>query len=454
LLCLLLGFAAARWLPLSAAGLAESNEGTAAADMPAATQPAAAAASVSLDSAVADAHSSEADWQTAAKAWAETDPAGFYDWLIRRGRPPGDMVLKILFSAWAERDPDAAFRALFNLPSDFQRQDYLMDAVMRVILTKPGGLELALKWLPRVDEQSFRMSWVEPPWESFGSPEETGQRLAAHASGKGFSILMLQFFGTWWAGRDPAAALSWMRSLPPQLRPGALSGIQNTMTQKDPAAALEYLTTDAASTAERAEAAWPLQALARTSPAAAMQWWENNVGIVNRTGLRWIFSAWNRSDSQAAGAYALAIEDPMLRRKTLDAWGTTAESGVVRDTISRLPESPDRSALLVALSQASEPSEADAAFIRSAVEAGGSDITAATARSIAGHLAEKQPADTFAWAANLPGSLRAEAVTGVLAAWKDPAAAALAVEALPDGDLKAGARQVLKTSITNPGRAK
>lgn len=383
------------------------------------------------------------DWQAAARAWMAEDPAGFHRWLLRRGMAPDARVTGDLFRAWAKKDPEAAMRAAFNLPQDFNRGLMALNIVMETAINQPGGLERVLKWAPAAEEQLQRWGWAKSEWVKSAPPEEIGAMLAGSANGEKYSGALTAYFAGHWAGRDLPAALAWMRSLPADLRSRASEGIMSQWAQTDPAAALEYLAGQASS-AERGEARDALAALAKTDPRAAVEWGDKNLGLADSMG--GIFGTWCAADSGEAKAYALAIEDPELRARALSSWGNHAEPGDVQTAAAELPEGRDRRMLLDALSIRGGSDEA-MAFLHKEMEKGSPSISSQAAL-YGGRMRAYQGEETaFAWAATLPERLRTPAVTGVFDNWKNKAAAALAVERLPGGPFKTAAGEALGKSL-------
>lgn len=79
------------------------------------------------------------------------------------------------------------------------------------------------------------------------------------------------------------------------------------------------------------------------------------------------------------------------------------------------------------------------------MEKGGGDVTPEIARTVGREYASTDPAAAFAWARALSADLQAEALGSVLWGWRDKAAAAQAVEQLPEGELKASAQNEMRT---------
>ena len=391
-----------------------------------------------------DSFSLEGDWRPQAEAWAERNPAEFYKWLVERGIPPGSEVLRVLFQAWIRQDVDAAFTAAFNLPGDFQRQDNVLDAMLGWTLAAPGGLRAALRWIPRAEEQLSSWSWPGEEWMKSGPPQEIAALLAETSSATRFSGTMIDQFAAYWAGQDMPAAMDWVKHLSPAQQGNAFSGLMKTWAKADPQAALHYLATEA-TTNERFHTYLPLREIAKTDPKAALDWWENNMGVANSDFLNQIFNAWNENAATEARDYAFAIEDAALRRHTLEAWGETAKVSDVLQALGQTPAGPDRGTLLRGRTErfSFKPEETEA--IRKLVASPSNvDITPAMAASVSLRYAYRESQAALEWTTTLPEALQAESARSVVKAWKDKVAAAQAVENLPDGPVKTAAQEALK----------
>jgi hypothetical protein len=393
------------------------------------------------------------DWQAAAKAWSEEDPAGFCDWLVRRGVPPGWPVLEILFSAWTSSDPDAALRAAVNLPADFDRGAALSYALYNV-LEKPGGLSVMLKWIPAAEGQVDSMALpTNGAWLTEAPPEQIAGLLMNFTGKLGFyRQAILRQLSAKWAETDREAALDWARTLGPEARKAAFSGILDPWSKTDPVGVLKFLATKA-TTAERALAEKPLTELAQTQPEDALRWWEANLGTGKDTLLKWIFAPWVENDGEAAKAYAFGVEDPVLRKACLISWGRSSPPSEVLSTVKNLPSGPDKTTLTLPLIAAFRDREATA-YVKEAVMSDSPDLTPENVARFTRIQANRNPAATFDWVAGIPEKYQARSLAGVMAAWADATAASRAVEQLPDGAFKDRARQALKTSLADPDRGK
>lgn len=427
---------AARLLLCFAAGLGLSRLTPRAAPPPPAVSLPPAAVSEEMPktapSAAAPGYSLEGDWRTSVKDWAAKDPAAFHQWLIERGTPPDPEVLRVLFREWAGQDVDAAFTAAFNLPVDFKREDQMLDAMLAQVMKQPGGLETALKWIPSVEKQTSGWSQLYQEWMETGPPEQIASLLAAQAGGSGFPGSLIHEFAKYRATQDHAAAMAWMNTLNPRQRSNAFKGIMDVWSKTDPRAAMNFLASDQATSEDRFHAHLPMAELAKTDPKAALDWWEGNLGVINYHSLESVYKIWGKLAPAEAMSYAQAIEDPYLRRQSLEVVGRSVDISDTLLAISRQDPGPDRRALLTAASSSLSKDPGAIATIRGFVaDPANNDISAEMVDRVSTTYALADPKAALDWAASLPESRRDLGVKAILGYWRDKATATRAVEKLP-----------------------
>ena len=134
--------------------------------------------------------------------------------------------------------------------------------------------------------------------------------------------------------------------------------------RKDVQGALNYLAHEAG-TAGRQLIYAPLTELVKHDPAAAFQWWEENMGVPDSNTTRHMFGEWRRKDADAARQYVLGIEDPMLRRQFLKDYAADMGEGAGAFAMS-LPPGKDRNAaaLEIAFSWARSDRDGAMAYLR------------------------------------------------------------------------------------------
>lgn len=437
LLCLGVGFLSARWIPGPASPSSVPSPSSSTAESsgkpPLPEKPAR-----SLDL--------TGDWKSSAEAWAQEDPAAFRDWLVERGEPPGDEVLKALFLEWVKHDLDAAFEGALNLPSDFKQEGYILTDLLNEALKAPAGLAAVLKWAPLVEDQI--RSWGSPgeEWLKNTQPEALAAQLK-NCKLCSYSASLVTQLGKHWALSDFSAALQWMNCLGPDFHRAGVEGIMATWTEKDPRAALAFLANEASSE-ERRIAFFPLGKLAETDPRAAMDWWEENVGVTGSNSIGVIFEKWCASNPEEALDYALGMEDPTLRKQTLQEWGASSTLAQVLEAVDASTDPETRTLLLKG--QTSDPwshpesQEALRDLIKNQTYP---EITPEMASTLTIPIIgeDHDPAKAFAWAISLPEDFQGPSVYEVITLWmqKDKIAATQAVQNLPEGPSKTAALSIL-----------
>lgn len=384
------------------------------------------------------------DWRRSVVEWAAEDPSAFNLWLLEQATPPDPQILRLLFVEWARHDAEAAFSAALNLPVDFKREDGLLDGMLAQVLKQPGGLETALKWIPAVEEQINGWDIPGVEWMKSGPPEQIASLLATKAFGFGYAGTLISEFAKYWASQDHDAAMAWMNSLSPEQRRSASQGLMESWSKTNPVAAMDYLASDQATTEDRWYAYQPMAELAKTDPKAALDWWEANIGVTNYNSLRKVYRMWGKEAPAEALSYALAVEDAVLRRESVQAWGSSVKSAEVLQAIISQPPGPNRRALMDSLPYSYNQDPAASAKVRDFVaDPANVDISTTLVEGVAANYALNDPQAALAWAASLPETRRDRSVSTVIYNWKDKIAAAQAVEKLSPGPVRDAALQAL-----------
>jgi len=380
-------------------------------------------------------------WKDAARQWAEEDPAGFHAWLVRQDPAPRLEITKQLFFTWVLHDPDAAFTAAVNLPARFQRGEFIPDMLTRLLHAGTYDTK-ALHWVNKVTDEYSGFTWSDPHFIKNKPPEAAAAMLRDTEAGN-YGSHLFELLGRRWAALDPEGARHWLSTLSEERRASALRGVLETWSQKDPWAALGYLAGEA-TTAERQLIYLPLRELVKTNPAAAFQWWEENMGVPDSNTSRFMLNEWRAQDAQAAESYVLGIEDPILRRQMVQAFVSDMGTEAAKDFALNLPPGPDRNAAVPEISFSWARSDPAGALTWLRAEGESAAAREAVTRMVGG-VSFDDPAAGLAWAREVPESLREMAVTGAIGIWreKDAPAAAAAVRTLPDGPVKTAAEQVL-----------
>lgn len=232
----------------------------------------------------------------------------------------------------------------------------------------------------------------------------------------------------------------------------AFSGFIENWTGEDPAAALDYLATKADS-GERQAAFVPLAELAKKDPKAAFTWLEENLAVADSTGVRLVIDAWCQTKPSEARDYVFSIEDPALRRNALASWSQSTKARDLLRVIEDTPAGADRTTMVKSLWSKASGDPNESAAVREFVQnAGPERLPADTVGAISSEYARRDPEAALTWVAGLPEAYQSYSIGFVLAAWPDKVSAALAVERLPEGPMKAAGRQRLMPDPRDPFR--
>jgi hypothetical protein len=179
--------------------------------------------------------------------WARFDPNAALAWTSAEWRAQSNFAIGQIFRMWAHADPEAAFKAIGQVPE--LRQDAALDAVVTgwhesgkpglveyvqsipadAIRQRAGeslarhlvlalGTEAAMRWLETVGDPSFRQT-MSMRIASAAAAQGDAAAAATWATpqvsaGKAHLSGFPRRIGTRWILRDPPAALAWLASLP------------------------------------------------------------------------------------------------------------------------------------------------------------------------------------------------------------------------------------------------
>lgn len=180
-----------------------------------------------------------------AQRWAETDPAGMFEFLKSTSRAEwdrnpaqNDLARDLLFRAWARRDPEAALAAATSLRTrpHFRRAlGEVASATLEFDLSKGFA---ALAALPSDVTAPLRDSvWKDDPAgflqaAGAGSPDVLRHGWVRHVVNSAF---------TEWVRRDSAAAAAWLTERPPEQQRHLWSRLAFRLAEIDPTRDARYL---------------------------------------------------------------------------------------------------------------------------------------------------------------------------------------------------------------------
>lgn len=304
----------------------------------------------------------------AARLWAETDPAGFWEWLREsRDRDRFERFGTDLLKRWCEQDPEAAMAAVMAI-TDQALGDRFRTAVIEAVLERDTAL--GLDFVARVGDL--------PGWDLGEKPWIT--RDPALAARSLVELPLTHEFRAYlnhavpaWAGKDPEACLAWLRETPPPEktqwpRNWVIRGFKE-VARANPEGALQAAR-ELADPAHRSQALAGVIASCQVTPDGAAPWLEqirleemyilseelggplqaltgdlaDGAGLLelipanrNSTGaFERIAREWSKEEPAAAWEWAASIDDPAMSRAALAAAVEGMDAGRL-DAIADLP---------------------------------------------------------------------------------------------------------------------
>lgn len=256
------------------------------------------------------------------------------------------MAKRMVFSRWAEVDPDAALAAARELSS--WEAHLSASAVLRTVATldparawamvealgdAPLARQLGPAVLQGIAETDPRAAFEQA--RSMGAEGVAGViqiwakqdpkaafEAAQQLTGSQRNILVGGVFGPWFRD-DPEAAEAAFDALDPMLKLEAGNGILREMAKEDPAAAAAWATERLAVLGVGAGEI-VCEALAREDPRAAMDWAQEHLDERSRTGaLRGVFEVWINEDFTGATEWLTSLERAPDQKQILGnaMWG-------------------------------------------------------------------------------------------------------------------------------------
>ena len=219
-----------------------------------------------------------------------------------------------------------------------------------------------------------------------------------------------------WAESDPQAATEWLNSLPAsRSNPWSRQNIAQRWAEKDPAAAAAYFAQRPITDGNGGRTAGLIAgALARQDPEGALAWLEtldiaNEEARVGTTAA--MLDGWAQGDPEAAGTYALSLDDADQRRDAIVSlargWSQN-DPGSARAWIDALEDPQLRhQALGSHIESVAALDPAGAAEIFTEISAGLADGDPPnqlrnSVKQIASHWAQVDPQAAAEWASTLP----------------------------------------------------
>jgi|GEM_PF-729576 len=352
------------------------------------------------------------------------------------GKPDIAIGVHFAMSAYAEKDPDAAWALALAMPSGMQRQSALNAVAAGISGRDPKrAMELAASIDdPQVRNQIRMMAISQLATKDPRAALTLYQSDKAQSSDSRHDGTISMIFHQW-AQRDPEAARAAALELTGGQQEQALVTILSSFTQKDPKAAWEY----AKSLPETGESyndprVRVIQMWANADPASALEAASSIKKSTTRdAAVSSVVSAWSRTDFDAALNYALSIPGPTQRSDVFRS--LSADSGANREKLltAALDYMPPGNSFQQVVSQvfSSWASEDPAKAAKAVFKLPPGQVLSNAASQVASDWAQSgNKVEVLNWVKRLPeGNTRLSSIDSVFRHWasEDSAAAQAAL---------------------------
>ncbi len=147
---------------------------------------------------------------------AENDPAGTASWLLANPGEATQRRMDDVYSAWAEKDPNAALNSMAALPAGENRSNALRGLVTSTAVRDP---QAAVSMMDRFSNDVTDRVVQNFIWHSFGNDPNTAVNQIARIGNERDREQMYRRTMEAWIERDRDAATAWMQNntLPPSV---------------------------------------------------------------------------------------------------------------------------------------------------------------------------------------------------------------------------------------------
>jgi hypothetical protein len=366
---------------------------------------------------------------------ASHDPAAALK-MYANGETEGNGGLKSIFDHWAQTDLPAATDAVQKLTNPGDRDYMIQTIAFRLQATDPDA---ALAWLDnlQVSNQDHTRSTVVAQWAQ-SDPAAAAtyvSSLPTFPSSGGYNSIMAQTVASTWARTDPRAACAWAQKLSGDNKQAALQSAMVAWGRDDPhAVAALWSQLDSDPKTQSFLVPCVASALTKADPQTALLWaGQITSGPLRESALQSVLSGWAQTDPAAAAAYLPNLTDDRSRKaatqQVADHWAAKDPANAAR-WITTLPESPDKGLVLVSLVNSwthSDPTSASAWLMQ--LPAGQNRDLAV--RAFSDDVFATDPDAALQWASNVgDASERAGQVRNIATRWmnEDPAGASAAIQ--------------------------
>jgi hypothetical protein len=345
----------------------------------------------------------------------------------------------------AERDPEAALRAVEQQPARERRDLYatVADGYMR------ADPEKGTQWIASLQDKALQQSLIAKVTDGFAGwvrPDEMRKLVELLPDGKARRDSISNLAGGL-ANRDADQALVWLETLKPDDRQAAAERMVGTIGWSDPqkAASLAGSLMPTANAIENT--GYLASAWASRDPEAALKW----AGSLETEKMRKdasarILQSWADTAPDKAAAASGEITDAdtrgQARTAIAEAWARKSPQEAL-EWASGLPAEDRFNALakVWAVTATDDPAKSGSQLAQALQEASGisgaTDGLNASAGTVAKTWTIKNPGEAAAWASGLTeGKVRDAALAGVAAQWAetDQTGASQWVKSLPPGN--------------------
>jgi hypothetical protein len=147
---------------------------------------------------------------------AETDPAGTASWLLANPGEATQRRMDDVYSAWAQKDQDAALSSMAALPAGENRSNALRGLVTSTAVKDPQAAISMMDRFPNDVTDRVVQNFI---WHSFGTDPSTAVNQIARIGNERDREQMYRRAMEAWIERDRDAATAWMQrnTLPPSV---------------------------------------------------------------------------------------------------------------------------------------------------------------------------------------------------------------------------------------------
>ncbi len=392
-------------------------------------------------------------WKQVFQRLAELAPAAALERAVAQQPGLRSSAVAGVFTAWADRDPDAAMTAARGLTDSTLRSSAFDALLSTVAASDPQKARSLLLSLPSAERLLAATSGDVIEVLGAGDPVAAAQAALSLPPGVERTTAITSA-GRAWAQQDPAAAMAWLRGLPPQERRTALRAVWPEMARRVPGQISTLLESYPAGR-ERNEI---LESLADDPGALSLQAARSLIerhtkGVMGDQLTARLIGAEALRDPTSARAFVDGLPEGEARRlatyQLAYSWAQVDVLGALEWT-RRLPadETRQRSMDAIFNNWAGQNPAAAAQYAAAIPATDGRDQAISAAASA---WANVDPDAALAWAQTLPERDRGRALVNVIAGWagQDPAAAAKFLTTLSPDDNRAQMLASVATAWAN-----